>query len=150
LPFLPRLCFSWGSLDLLPSTSASSTHLPFLPSKMTPPPPRRKQSWWRCRTTRWSRPWAAPEVAHEVPAGHALEEGVHDLGLGYTRELSTALGEASYEVPGRLARLPGARSQVPRVRRAHVCALEVPCERAHQVVPVVDLAGWQVLEPRQG
>jgi hypothetical protein len=42
---------------------------------------------------------AAPEFAHEVPAGSALEEGVHDLGLGNTRELRTALGEASYEVP---------------------------------------------------
>jgi hypothetical protein len=75
---------------------------------------------------------------------------MHDLRLGYARELSTALGEASYEVPERLARLLGARSQVPRVRRAYVCALEVPCERAHQVVPVVDLAGWQVLEQRPG
>jgi hypothetical protein len=36
---------------------------------------------------------------HKVPAGRALEEGVHDLGLGYARELSTALGEAPYEVP---------------------------------------------------
>jgi hypothetical protein len=30
----------------------------------------------------------------------------------------------------------------------HVRGLEVPHERANQVVPVVDLAGWQVLEPR--
>jgi hypothetical protein len=35
---------------------------------------------------------------------------VHNLGLGYTRELSTKLGEASYEVPKRLARLLGACS----------------------------------------
>jgi hypothetical protein len=42
---------------------------------------------------------AAPELAHEVPAGHALEEGVHDLGLGHARELRTTLGEAPYEVP---------------------------------------------------
>jgi hypothetical protein len=26
---------------------------------------------------------AAPELAHEIPAGRALEEGVHDLGLGH-------------------------------------------------------------------
>jgi hypothetical protein len=34
---------------------------------------------------------------------------VHDLGLGHARELSTALGEAPYGVPERLARLLGAR-----------------------------------------
>jgi hypothetical protein len=42
---------------------------------------------------------AAPEFVHEVPAGRALEEGVHDLGLGHARELSTVLGEAPCEVP---------------------------------------------------
>jgi hypothetical protein len=35
-PFLPRLFFCWGSLDLLPSAGASSTHLPFFPSKIAP------------------------------------------------------------------------------------------------------------------
>jgi hypothetical protein len=30
---------------------------------------------------------APPELAHEVQIGHALEEGVHDLGLSHTREL---------------------------------------------------------------
>jgi hypothetical protein len=30
----------------------------------------------------------------------------------------------------------------------HVCSLEVPHEGVNQVVPVVDLTGWQVLEPR--
>jgi hypothetical protein len=43
--------------------------------------------------------WAAPDLMHEVPAGGALEEGMHDFGLGHARELCTALGEASYEVP---------------------------------------------------
>jgi hypothetical protein len=42
---------------------------------------------------------AAPELAHEVPTGRALEEGVYDLGLSHARELRAALGEASYEVP---------------------------------------------------
>jgi hypothetical protein len=80
---------------------------------------------------------AAPELAHKVPAGHALEEGVHDLRLGHTWELSTALREASYEVLERLAGLLGARTQIPGVPRAHVRALEVPHEGANQVVPVV-------------
>jgi hypothetical protein len=46
-----------------------------------------------------SRALSAPELAHEVPAGRALVEGVHDLRLGYARELRTTLGEALYEVP---------------------------------------------------
>jgi hypothetical protein len=88
------------------------------------------------------------KLAHEVPAGCALEESMHDLGLGYAWELNTALEEASYEVSERLVGLLGARPQVPRVPGAHVCALEVPHERANQVIPVVDLIGRQVLEPR--
>jgi hypothetical protein len=75
---------------------------------------------------------------------------VHDLGLSHTRELGTALGEASYEVPERFAEILDARPQVPGVPRAHVCALEVPHERADQVVPAMDLAGLQVLEPCSG
>jgi hypothetical protein len=42
---------------------------------------------------------APPELAHEVPAGRAHEEGVHDLRLSHTREFSTTLGKALYEVP---------------------------------------------------
>jgi hypothetical protein len=56
---------------------------------------------------------AAPELAHKIPACGALEEGVHDLGLRHAWELHTALGEASYEVPERLAGFLGARAQVP-------------------------------------
>jgi hypothetical protein len=33
-PFLPRLCFCWGSLDWLPSAGALSTRLPFFLSKV--------------------------------------------------------------------------------------------------------------------
>jgi hypothetical protein len=73
---------------------------------------------------------------------------VHDLGLGHARELRAALREAPYEVPERLAGLLGARAQVPGVPKAYVRALEVPNEGADQVVPVMDLAGWQMLEPR--
>jgi hypothetical protein len=42
---------------------------------------------------------AAPQLAHEVPARGAFEEGVHDFGLRHARDLRTALGEAPYEVP---------------------------------------------------
>jgi hypothetical protein len=42
---------------------------------------------------------AVTELAHEVPTGGALEEGVYDLRLGHARELRATLGEVSYEVP---------------------------------------------------
>jgi hypothetical protein len=44
----------------------------------------------------------------------------------------------------------GARPQVPEVPRAHVHALEVSHEHADQVIPAVNLAGQQALEPRSG
>jgi hypothetical protein len=91
---------------------------------------------------------AAPELTHEVPAGRALEEGVHNLGVGHARELYTALGETPFEVQERLVGILGACTQVPGVPRAHVRAQEVSHKGADQVVPVVDLTGWQVLEPR--
>jgi hypothetical protein len=87
---------------------------------------------------------------HEVPTGRALEEGVHDLGLSHAWELSAALGEAPYKIPERFAKFLGARPQVPGVSKKHVRALEVPQEHADQIIPVVDLTGWQVLEPRPG
>jgi hypothetical protein len=91
---------------------------------------------------------AAPELADEVSAGRALEEALHDLGLGHAWELRAALGEVPYEVPERLTGLLGARAQITGVSRAHVRALEVPHKGADQVVPVLNLAGRQVLEPR--
>jgi hypothetical protein len=42
---------------------------------------------------------APPELTHEVLAGHALEESVHDLRLSDARELSTSVGKALYEIP---------------------------------------------------
>jgi hypothetical protein len=49
-----------------------------------------------------------PELAQKVPAGRALEESMHDLGMGHAREFSTAL-----EILERLIGLLGARPQVP-------------------------------------
>jgi hypothetical protein len=77
-----------------------------------------------------------------------LEEGMHNLCLGDTRELRTALGEAPYEVPERLSGLLGACVQIPGVPRAYVRALEVPHEGADQVIPIVDLTGRHVPRPR--
>jgi hypothetical protein len=73
---------------------------------------------------------AAPELAHEVPAGRVFKEGVYNLGLGHTREVHATLREVPYEVPERLAGLLGAHAQVPGVSRVHIRPLEVPNEGA--------------------
>jgi hypothetical protein len=70
----------------------------------------------------------APELVHEVSAGRALEEGVHDLGLGHARELRAALGEASYEVPERLVGLLGARAQIQEFPRRTYVPWKFPTE----------------------
>jgi hypothetical protein len=84
---------------------------------------------------------AAPELAYEVLVGRALEEGVHDLGLGHARELRTALEEVRMKSRSNSRGLLGACAAIPGVPRAHVHALEVPHEGADQVIPVVDLTG---------
>jgi hypothetical protein len=73
---------------------------------------------------------------------------VHDLGLSYAREFSTALGKMSYEILERLVGLLGARPQVSGVPRTHIRALEVPHECVNLVLPIVDLTGRQVFKPR--
>jgi hypothetical protein len=57
-------------------------------------------------------------------------------------------GEMPDIVMEALARLLFTTPEVPRVTRVHVGPLEVPFEHSHQVVPVVDLSRWEVLEPR--
>jgi hypothetical protein len=91
---------------------------------------------------------AASKFAHEVPAGGALEEGVHDLRLGHARELRATLGETPHEVPERLAGLLGAHAQIQGVSMVDVSALEVPHEGADQIVPVMNQAGRQMFKPR--
>ena len=41
-----------------------------------------------------------------------------------------------------------APSEIPRVSRTHVCALEVGHEGSGQVGPIVDLIGGKMFEPR--
>jgi hypothetical protein len=74
-----------------------------------PPPPSRSKASGNIEQLVGVDPRAPPELAHEVPTGRALEEGVHDLGLSNARDLGTTLGEAPYEVPIRFTELLGAR-----------------------------------------
>ena len=78
----------------------------------------------------------------------ALEEGVDDLDVGDAGELGALLGEAPHVVAQGLIGLLSTPFEVPRVPRAHVCALEIAHEDLDQVGPVVDLICGQMLEPR--
>jgi hypothetical protein len=57
------------------------------------------------------------------------------------------LGETLNVIPKGFIRLLFAASKIPRVAKAHVGSLEVPLEHSHEVVLVVDLSRWEVLEP---
>jgi hypothetical protein len=56
------------------------------------------------------------------------------------------LGETPDVIPEGFTRLLFVASEIPRVAGAHVGSLEVPLEHSHEVIPVVDLSRWEVLE----
>jgi hypothetical protein len=138
-PFLPRLSFRWGSLDLLPSAGTSSEGLPFLLSKIAPTTssPEAKlvvisnssfESAGGLRPNSRTRSW------HVVPSRKAC-----------TISDCATLGSSVQRLEKRRM-----KSTVPGVPRAHIRALEVAHERADQVVPVMDLTGRHMFEPRPG
>jgi hypothetical protein len=75
------------------------------------------------------------------------EKGHDDVRVGDVGKLSALFGETLDIVAEGLARLLFTASEVPRVTGAYVGPLEVPLKHLHQVVPVVDLSRWEVLEP---
>jgi hypothetical protein len=87
----------------------------------------------------------ATQLAHQVTAGGAGEERADDIGISDVGQLGALLRESPDVVPERLSRLLAAASEIPRVPRAHVCALEVAGEGLDQVVPVGDLPRRQML-----
>ena len=74
-------------------------------------------------------------------------KGTDDFGVLDARELGALLGEMPDVISQGIVRLLKAPSKVPRVARAHVCALEVAHEGPDQVRPVVDLVGREMLKP---
>jgi hypothetical protein len=75
-------------------------------------------------------------------------KGTNDFGVGDVGELGALLGEVSDVVSQGLVGLLTAPSEIPRVPRTHVCALEVAHEGSDQVGPIVDLIGGKMFEPR--
>jgi hypothetical protein len=90
----------------------------------------------------------AAQLSDQLLAGGSREKSHDDIRVGDIGKLSALFGETPDIVTEGLARLLFTTPEVPRVIRAHVGPLEVPIEHSHQVVPVVDLSRWEVLEPR--
>jgi hypothetical protein len=92
----------------------------------------------------------ATQLAHQVAASGAGEERPDDIRVGDVGQLGALLRKPPYVLPQGFRRLLAAASEIPRVPRAHVCALEVSSEGFDQVVPVGDLRRRQMLQPGSG
>jgi hypothetical protein len=89
---------------------------------------------------------AAAQLSAQLFAGGTREESHDDVGVGDVGELGALLGETPDVIPEGFTRLLFAASKIPRVAGAHVGSHEVPLEHSHEVVLVVDLLRWEVLE----
>jgi hypothetical protein len=87
------------------------------------------------------------QLAHQVAASGVVEERADDIQVGDVGQLGAPLRKLPDVVPQGLPWLLAAASKIPRVPRAHVCALEVSSEGFDQIVPVGDLRRRQMLQP---
>jgi hypothetical protein len=81
----------------------------------------------------------APQFAHQVSASSAGKESPDDIRVGNVGQLGALLRKPPDVLSEGLPWLLATASEIPRVPRAHVRALEVPCESLDQIVPVGDL-----------
>jgi hypothetical protein len=70
--------------------------------------------------------------------------------VGDVRQLGVLLREASSIFSEGFSRLLLAFAEVPRVAGSYVGSFEVSLEHPDQIDPVVDLVGWELLEPSAG
>jgi hypothetical protein len=92
----------------------------------------------------------ATQFAHQVAASGAGEERPDDIRVSDVGQLSALLRKLPDVVSQGFPWLLAAASEIPRVPRAHVCALEFSSEGFDQVVPVGDLRRRQMLQPGSG
>jgi hypothetical protein len=92
----------------------------------------------------------ASQFAHQVTASGACEERPEDIRVGDVGQLSALLQKPLDVLSQGFPWLLAAASEIPRVPRAHVRALEVSSEAFHQVVPVGDMRRRQMLQPGPG
>jgi hypothetical protein len=87
----------------------------------------------------------ATQLAHQVAASGVGEERPDDIRVGDVGQLGALLRKPSDVVLQGFPSLLAAASEIPRVPRAHVCALEVSSKGFDQAVPVGDLRKRQML-----
>jgi hypothetical protein len=90
------------------------------------------------------------QFAHQVAASGAGEERPDDIRVGDVWQLGVLLRKPPDVLSQGFPCLLVAASEIPRVPRAHVRALEVSSEGFDQVVPVGDLRRRQMLQPGSG
>jgi hypothetical protein len=73
------------------------------------------------------------------------QHGGDDVRVGDVGELGAFLGEPANVFTHALVLLLPTTPEIPRVPRAHVCALEFTPKDPDQVLLVVDLGRWEVL-----
>lgn len=92
----------------------------------------------------------ATQIADQIPIGGAGDECPDDIRVDDVGQIGALLGETSdVLMQGFIWLLPVAL-EILRVSGVYVCALEVPPKNPNQVVLVMDLGRWKVLEPSSG
>jgi hypothetical protein len=92
----------------------------------------------------------APQFAHQVSASGASKESPDDIRVNNVGQLGALLRKPPDVLSEGLPWLLAAASEIPRVPRAHVRALEVSRKSLDQIVPVGDLRRRQMLQPGSG
>jgi hypothetical protein len=92
----------------------------------------------------------AAQFAHQIAASGAGEEHPDDIRVGDVGQLGELLRKPPDVLSQGFPWLLAAASEIPRVPRAHVRALEVSSKGFDQVVPVGDLRRRQMLQPDSG
>jgi hypothetical protein len=90
------------------------------------------------------------QFSDQLFTGGAREEGHNYVGVGDVGELGTLPGEAPDVIPEGFTRFLLAAPEVPRVAGAHIGPLEISLKHPHEIIPVVDLSRWEILEPGSG
>jgi hypothetical protein len=86
----------------------------------------------------------ATQFAHQVAESGAGKERRNDIRVGDVGQLGALLRKSPDVLPQGFPWLLAAASEIPRVPRVHVCALEVSSKGFDQVVPVGDLRRRQM------
>jgi hypothetical protein len=90
------------------------------------------------------------QFSHQVAASGAGEERADDIRVSDVGKLGALLRKSPDILPQGFPWLLATASEIPRVPRAHVRALEVSNEGFDQVIPIRNMRRRQMLQPGSG